>query len=681
MSPGNEFVVGRSLPPSDREFQRLRHVESQLRRVEEHLGALSLSNANQYSAISQIHNIVLTSQNESASLSAIKSIIEKNVIAAKTVPIFTTRLSAGNATGSPSPPITSPESTFSRTFTSEDDTGSDGGSDAFGTKTSQNDSQYGRYRDRTALEKSKTIRYDKSNAEHGTKGSGLGQDTVGRKDDRKEAQINTVDEMWQEFSLEEELEGIADAPARDREAMRFALQEKENAWKKTLQHSAEEKRRIAERESLQIKRAISKPAPKLQAPVEILKGNQNSETPQTPSSLVDESDDDDDGEKHIHQPNSQQQPPNSTTETSSPSDILSIGVPSPKNASRFGVVFDPSRLDAASETESGGISDISGGSRCSVLIQNIPHDFTMHKLLAYVRGGTIVSAKLIPNMLSIGYGQTALITFRTAEEAGRCGRVSGTFLRKTGTKEGDPFDAGAEMVFSHLPTPTYPVREAVPYQGIDASGPPQSQRPTRCIVIEDFPRRYTHELCFELALDVRRVPNRLHVLEEMWFEGSELHIHYKSIPEAVKAHRIVSFFYFGQFRDRLRFDADPCAQSVGQTDRCDGVGQVASHGYMGLRSLIETVGLAAYSRSDEGGDRAKHQHAGVAKSRGTENWVKNLASLQSEKLDSDGNKPYEGSMLINISTEKSGNGNQLTPKLAMSTTPWTEDLMAGLDLL
>ncbi|CAK7199318.1 hypothetical protein SEUCBS139899_001995 [Sporothrix eucalyptigena] len=448
--------------------------------------------------------------------------------------------------------------------------------------------------------------------------------------------------MWQEFSLEEELEGIADAPAKNREAMRAALREKEEETRKRLRASAEEKRRIAEKEGDLLKKAFSR------LPAQMKDTGYSSTLPEKPKELDNNSSNNSRGkysqftarnfspstrkastQSKVKVPEKKQTtdavdftatPPASSLHAATPvpepevedsdSDaddtnsipgIINIETESPKNADRFGIVFDPSKLDAATVAEVCGTDDWKDNRR-SLLIQNIPHEYSMHKLLAHVRGGKVVTARLAPDVKGAGHGLVAMVTFKTSKEAAASEKITSALLARSEVNEDTPFGSASKISVALLPTPTYPSRGTADTADDSTrfSLVPMEEK-TRCIYVDDFPKQYIHDLCVELMFGVGRFPSKMHALEEMWFNGNTLHLQFASIQEAEKAHRIISIFHFRKYSALVHYGPDPCAAKVTNMDDLfvGGTIKAASHGFMGLKSLLETVGLASFSRSHE----------------------------------------------------------------------------------
>ncbi|CAK7231372.1 hypothetical protein SCUCBS95973_007889 [Sporothrix curviconia] len=495
-----------------------------------------------------------------------------------------------------------------------------------------------------------------------------GEATTKPKDMAKKAkqiqgkEAEDVDEMWQEFSLEEELEGIADAPAKKREAMRAVFREKEEERRKRIRQSADEKRRIAEHEGYLLKKTFSRPAAqkKLAEGVSAVpdkakqsdnkvghsnNGNSNSNNstnttstgngnsnfsgnifggntfgrntfggsgrhakpggrvvrspPRKPSVTAKVEAPGQRSETVILSPDPEAE--DFETDQDDSSGIISIEIESPKNAARFGVRFDPTKLDAATLAEVAGTGEKMGGRR-SLLIQNIPYEYSLHKLLAHVRGGAIVMARLAPDTMGTGHGQVAMITFKTPEEASTGEKITSALLSRSEANEGQALNSTPKISVTLLPTPTYPSRETI-VQATPAPGfslaPVEAK--TRCIYVTDFPKQYIHDLCTELMFGANRFPSKMHALEEIWFEGDTLHLQFASMQEAEKAHRIISIFHFRKYSGQVHYRPDPCAATVSNMNSLfeDGAIKVASHGYMGLKSLLETVGLASFSRSHD----------------------------------------------------------------------------------
>ena len=274
---------------------------------------------------------------------------------------------------------------------------------------------------------------------------------------------------------------------------------------------------------------------------------------------------------------------------------------SPKNAVRYGVVFNPSKLDAITMAEVGGSSDKMANRR-SLLIQNIPYEYSMHKLLAHVRGGSVVMARLLPDTMGAGHGQVAMVTFKTAEEASAGEKMTLALLVRSEATESQDLGSASKVTVSLLPTPTYPSREiVVPAAAVPELSLAPLEVKTRCIYVTDFPKQHTHDLCTELMFGLRRFPSKMHALEEMWFEGDTLHLHFTSMLEAENAHRIISVFHFRKYSGHVHYAPDPCAAAITSIDAlfAGGTIKLASHGFMGLKSLLETVGLASFSRNHD----------------------------------------------------------------------------------
>ncbi|EFX00013.1 hypothetical protein CMQ_330 [Grosmannia clavigera kw1407] len=427
-----------------------------------------------------------------------------------------------------------------------------------------------------------------------------------------------TENLWNEFSLEEELEGIADAPAQDRAVMRAAMHEREKARKKWLQESAAEKRRIAEREGLKLQKAFRNAAfsappdspaqhkdcssaaqvfttATAAAPQAFPTSSKSSSEVHVVArkSMVEDDDDDEDGEKRTGQQISRWQSSDKPKEATSPVIISITGSPT-RNVDRFGIEFAPENLANNFNKEN---------HRRSILIQNIPHSFTREH-----------------------FGHPA---------------------------------SGKGVSVSLLPMPTYPTPESLAYEGGEAVSPPGLPRQTRCLLIDSFPKKFVNELCIELLLDVRHTPTKIQTLEEMWFEDDTLHINFTSIREAVKAYNTVKYFYFGKFSMNARFGVDPCSLPI--LEKVDAVGNIklASHGCVRLKSLIETVGLAAYSRSH----RDEHDHS--------------VSNALSHKAEEEGKHSSKVSALLAGDTAAA---NKPSTMGIATTMPWTEELMKGLEL-
>lgn len=265
---------------------------------------------------------------------------------------------------------------------------------------------------------------------------------------------------------------------------------------------------------------------------------------------------------------------------------------------RFGIVFNPLEIDVKTATNVGVASGKASNLR-SLLIQNIPSEYSIHNLLAHVRGGSIVVARLVPDTMKAGYNQVAIITFKTAEEASTGEKLTSALLSYSEATGARFLDSDSKMTVTLLPTPTYPSRELI---DLTVIAPGFNLAPveikTRCIYVIDFPRQYVHELCTELMLTSHQSASKIRTLEEMWFEGDTLRMQFTSMRAAEIAHNIISIFHFRKYSGHVHYGPDPCAEPiVSINDLCaGGTIKVASNGYMGLKSLLESVGLASFSR-------------------------------------------------------------------------------------
>ncbi|ERS95678.1 hypothetical protein HMPREF1624_07752 [Sporothrix schenckii ATCC 58251] len=654
--------------------KRVLQLETELRLAQDQLRAVSLSNANNVLVLTQIYNIASMPQKSSQALVAIKNLLIQNtkhmMSATAVLPASVLPGSGGNTE---TPPSTEANSQLSPATSLDDFSASDGPGDPKGRpdllgvtplkglKTNNTTDKAGEVKEAATSgkammpKKQDTATSDRQNkpsarplvkqqakpeikqhpkqqtkqqAKHlvltnpqSTKQSGK---TGGHFGSSGGDGGDDADEIWQEFSLEEELEGIADAPAMSRAAMRAVLREKEDATRKRMRESADEKRRIAEKEGQLLKKTFLRPSVPL-APISEVPQTQ---TQVTPSSRANQGV----GNKTAHSylptsaagfaaigqdksaidgarkaPGAAPFLPDVATdiddeldEVNLPPGMISVKHASPKNADRFGIVFNPFKLDA--ETVAGITGSSQGNdNRRSVLIRNIPHDFSMHKLLAHIHGGVVIMARLVPDTLGPRHGQVAMITFKTAQQAADCMAITPVLLARSEELEGGPLDPALRMSIKLLPTHTYPSRETIVAADSPNRGLVAVEEKTRCIVVKDFPKQFVNDLCTELLLDVRRFPSNMNALEEMWFADENLHMHFTSIREAEKAHRIVSIFHFEKYASQVHFVPDPCAAPVDNGSLCglfdsNGI-KLASHGYMGLKSLLESVGLASYSRS------------------------------------------------------------------------------------
>ncbi|CAK7210734.1 hypothetical protein SBRCBS47491_000878 [Sporothrix bragantina] len=758
---------------------RIRQLETDLRRVEDQLRIMTLNNANQMFTMGHAYNIASTGENSPSSMKAIKNLLYKSK---ETLHISTTlspTLSSG-ADAIVTPPSTAPGTQPN----SESESTSPGkqvasGSSSSGTIEPSTPVQQAtpkvadtemRATKEILIPLSPMSTTQKNRSETKPKPKPLPKDMTKKAKQPKVKEIDDDDDaMWQEFSLEEELEGIADAPAQNRDAMRAALHQKEEEHRKRMRKLANEKRRIAEHEGYLLKKTFGRPAAQ-KRPADGIpfaydkvkqydnKINYNGESrnsngnfngngdtfggntfgsntfggnnlrgnnfhgngkrtkcggravrsaPRKPTApalveapgqlsdtivLSREPDDEESGTE--------------LNETGS-SGIINIDPESPKNATRFGVVFDPSRLDAATVEEVGGTGD-NASSRRSLLIQNIPYEYSLHKLLAHVRGGSVVMARLVPDTMGTGHGQVAMITFTTAKEAAACKKVTQALLSRSEANEGQALDSTSKVSVSLLPTPTYPSRETiVPAATATGLSLAPVEVKTRCIYVTDFPKHSIHELCKELQFGVRRFPSKLHALEEMWFEGDTLHLQFSSMQEAEKAHRIISMVHYRKYNGQVHYGPDPCAAPVTNMDDLfvGGMIKVASHGFMGLKTLLETVGLASFSRSHENltaktNPEQKPAPSGVIKM--------SFSTLLSQtrtvppcapqvsiprptmRMQTGGARAGSLGALIDVSFDQAANmvpWNSVRPIVhegfssSFSSAPWTADQMMGLDKL
>lgn len=619
---------------------------------------VALENTNYVVLLSKIYEISSSSGDAMRRLNSIKTLIDEHNLKKRMETKSTT-----HKIGPLRPPLSSSDSTSLETFSTEESSIGEISTEESGNYSPSDDDGDKNKGLLASLELNQTI-------------GGTTEKTIPGKED-------PVHDSWIEFSLEEELEGIADAPAQDRAAMRVAMHKREKARKKWLLESAAEKRRIAEREGQRLQRTLkskvsistaaspaqqpaqqpaqhkdfsARPQVSTTAPAEVHQVlpiphiGSSSQVQAIAKRAMDEDDDDEeDGENRTRQQSSRWRSSNRPTEAKSPGIINITGSP-PRNVDRFGIEFTPTNLGVNQFTQE--------SHRRSVLIQNIPHSFSMHKLLSHVHGGTIVSARLLPETLSLGSGQTGVIVFAKSSEASLCCRTTGDCIRRT------PVGKGVKV--SLLPMPTYPTRESLAFEESDAGFTMSLQRQTRCLLVGSFPKKYVNELCIELLLDVRHAPMKVQTLEEMWFEGDTLHINFTSIREAVKAYNTVKYFYFGKFSMQARFGADPC--SLPMPDKVDALGNIklASHGCVGLKSLIETVGLAAYSRShrDEPDNKANSdlrlKPALTPAGFGKEDKSKTAIGLFDDCINGSALASHHGTV--------------------GATMPWTDELMKGLEL-
>ncbi|EPE04190.1 hypothetical protein F503_04705 [Ophiostoma piceae UAMH 11346] len=448
----------------------------------------------------------------------------------------------------------------------------------------------------------------------------------------------------EEFSLEEELEGIADAPVKERAAMRKALREKQFALNRQMRESAANKRRIAEKEAHHIRQTLlqdgisvtpssdpsaSHPgqpsesfqvfddAPTVQpSPSKprsgnsydcdyssskqarmTFKGGVTTTTNSTAESAHDTDTDsraaetlvlvdgsDDDGELKFRSVNSRRPRPNYATDKSQSSAIISFEADAPKNSNRFGITFDPSKLDEATTDRISGVAG-DKDTRRAVLVQRIPPETTVHEFLAYIRGGSVLAVKLADDPTDGGDTQIAMITFKTSREAQACLKLSSCARPGLASK----------LRFSLLPTASYPSNDIIPTCDPGYAGFSLAEEPTRCLTVDSFPKYLINELCTELYLSTSQLHSKVHVLEEMWFAEDALHIHFTSIQEAKKAHAIISVLHYGKYRTDVHYSPDPCAGThFGLSS--SGTVSPASNGCQGLKSLLETTGLVGYAK-------------------------------------------------------------------------------------
>ena len=459
-----------------------------------------------------------------------------------------------------------------------------------------------------------------------------------------EAEVEVEDN--EEFSLEEELEGIADAPVEQRAAMRKALREKQFALSRQMRESAADKRRIAEKEARHIRETLlrvgvsvtpssdpsashpSQPSEPFQtsdnAPAVqsipskpkhasgydsdytsskqakmTLRSSVTTTTTSTAESAQDTDTDshtaaalvlvegsDDDGEPKFRPVNSRRPRPNHATDRSQCSAIISFETEAPKNSSRFGIAFDPSKLDEATTDRISGVAG-NKDTRRAVLVQGIPPETTVHEFMACIRGGSVLAVKLAPDPTSDGHAQTAMVTFKTAREAHACLELSSCALPRSGP--------ASKLRFRLLPTASYPSTDVIPAYEPGYAGFFLAEEPTRCLTVDNFPRYFINELCTELYLTTGQPHSKVHVLEEMWFSEDTLHIHFTSIQEAKKAHGIISVLHYGKYRTDVHYSPDPCAGTHFGVSS-GGAVSPASNGCQGLKSLLETTGLVGYAK-------------------------------------------------------------------------------------
>lgn len=690
------FHHTRSGPPTSAEAiwhaRRVQQLETDSSLMKEQLSAVALKNANNLLLLSQVYNVTLHPIGSDDKVACIKQLIEEGAKSIMTA--------ANGASGSlPSteggqtmtPPSTGPPSELSVNLNSEESNASDGPEDdnvdllghssssatvttkKAATKVTVPPKDIKKLAEQSPelpakpivkqqpkqLHSLATQRHLKQQARHQAKGLARArqQDPVKTEHASGQlangaAQTDTAENIWQEFSLEEELEGIADAPAMSRAALRADLRGKEEANRKRMRESADEKRRIAENEGHILKQTLLRPvdattdveiprhfeyhkqassninvaenktkgyyavpiaAPEAGAPVASHLANKKTprlaERARLRRQIVD-AESEIDGERpmpmfYYQQPFSRRPKwfsNRAMTEMYQSSGMINVEYGSPKNADRFGIVFNPSKLDAEKVAEVTGTRN-GNDNRRSVLIQNIPPEFSLHKLLAHVRGGDVITARLVPDTMGPGHGQVAMITFKTAEEAANCKEITSGLLAYSEKMEGFPPSAETKMAISLLPTPTYPSRETIDSAGSANTGLAAEEEKTRCVVVDNFPKEFIHDLCVELLLGTHGFPSKMNVLEEMWFAGDDLHMQFANIQEADKAHRIASIFHFEKYATQVRFGPDPCAAKI-DLNRInfaslfdDNGIKLASHGYLGLKPLLETVGLASFSRS------------------------------------------------------------------------------------
>lgn len=677
--------------PAGDNNERIQELEFELCQAKEHVCTLSLTNASLLLILSNIHRLTTTADNTSPELQAVKELIEMNDTHSTTLPLRTRPLSV-HTDNTATPPLTSPNSAMSSN-TSVVETGFDG-EHAFSRKSPEHASNI--------QGTSPTMPKHPVQENIAAQSVMVALVNIPDGEERQKTTRPTDDEnaeamhdMFHRFSLEEELEGIADAPAKDRAAMRIVLKEKEDARRKIMRQAAEEKRRIAEREGSQLRNAQSQPAiPRKtygrQSQEKAKQSNNNDDgLHKTGGKTAMNAHKDTTNLVHsaldgtgADQPSSKQKNAEADGETFG---IIDIDATSPKNVNRFGVSFDPSKLDVVTSEKISGVAG-STDTRRTLQIQNIPQEYSMHKLLAHVRGGTIVTTRMIPGMLSLSQGQTALITFKTALEARASASTLPALLAHSEANEDPTLDPEARMQVALLHVATYPTNEVV-----YLSDPPNSalsglrtvEEVTRCLEVVDFPKHDIDELCIELLLHRHRFPNKMHAIEEMWFADNTLHIHFTSIKEAMRAHQIISLFHFCKYNAKLHFSPDPCAKQAELADMfIDGDVKLASHGHMGLKSLLETVGLTMYAKKKEAASQKKNKANDLMMSRIVlvPPPTKAVAVPGSPEPTFDGPEGGSGKEGGAGASDASGSRDGGAAQL-MTSTPWTDDLMAGLDLL
>ncbi|KAL1895904.1 hypothetical protein Sste5346_005002 [Sporothrix stenoceras] len=760
----------RSGPPTSAEAiwhsRRVKQLEAEIGLLKEQLSSVSVKNAHNLLFLSQVYNITLLRIDSAEAIASIKKLMEKNIKSIMTAATVATGGFSSSGSGQTvTPPSTGPASERSDNVNSGDEGDDSSHHDLLSssTATEMNKSIVAKvivpkkdikksseqvvkmpvkqqikqvasashFSHSQAKQQAKQLAKSQSRAN--PQGSVKPKHAGGQIANGVVEKNKDSDDIWQEFSLEEELEGIADAPAMSRAAMRAVLREKEEANRKRMRESADEKRRIAEQEGHILKQTFLRPADPVVMPnVEMSRSFDYAKPDRRNGKSVERNT----TEYHagpatppealvpvaavpVVNPLANEKTPVQTPKLAAPaslrtkivdvdsdideiyqsSGIINVEYGSPKNADRFGIVFNPSKLGPARVAEVTGTRN-GDDNRRSVLVQNIPPEFSMHKLLAHVRGGKVVIARLVPDTMGPGQGQVAMITFTTAEEAANCKAITSKLLAHSEKWEGFPLSAETKMTISLLPTPTYPSRETIVSAGSAGTELNTAEEKTRCVIVDGFPKGFINDLSMELLLGPQGFPTKNSILEEMWFAGDNLHMQFTNTQEAEKAHRIASIFHFKKYAAHVRFGPDPCAGKVdsnnfGSLFNGNGI-KLASHGYMGLKPLLETVGLASFARSHaevpvlvKTEKRVAPLNFGVLLRTAREvtqgqDGAQSQACSQAQGSSDNSNSLIDLSFDAALDYSSSGRSSTAVPNWDVFSSrscraPWTAHLMTGLD--
>lgn len=181
----------------------------------------------------------------------------------------------------------------------------------------------------------------------------------------------------------------------------------------------------------------------------------------------------------------------------------------------------------------------------TVIVSNLSPNANLGALLAQVRGGLVVDAKLLDTVKLTGQ-KSAMITFLTQKAAA-------AFLKYA---KNNPILING--IAAKLPTPTYPIRISLRKAILE-------HHHTRCLKIIYFPKGISpQQLHVDLnpCLTMKPDPDRITYIHK----GADniLELHFSSVDKAGHAYRVLSSSKAYRGCTPL-FAPDPCARPLGET--------------------------------------------------------------------------------------------------------------------